>query len=301
MSVSNYRSMSSRSVPIIVWVYAILFAVVVFSLFLLVLEKKPIPPSEAFHRYNAARLHALREAASGHRVRIVLLGDSRLRYSTHEDDLFAADVSRHLGKPVKSVRLVSNWAVFGDFEPLTTDILAAEPDLIVIQEEQLAKRRAQPISMLMAREYMRWRVAGVGPWNPGNLDQAALQHENRCGVLNQENAYERLERVSRWVDGDPTGNTAKRVLQFMDRAQKRGIATVLLTIPITTIGEEVLPSFKYESDRQTLAMDQVIPDTAFCDVVHMNETGRTIYSKWLAGSLADLLMNKKGDRDDQTV
>ena len=205
------------------------------------------------------------------------------------DDPLGAALSARLEKPVEVVRLVNNWAVMDDFTQLAPLIFAAKPKLIVVQEGLLAKERVSGAKLLVGRAYLIWRLLGVGPWNPGNLDQRLMQAEARCEVLNNEDVEERRERVGRWVSFVPEGDIARQAAVFMGEAASRGIEVALLAIPITSAGREGLPSFERGPDHKPLVVATEIPDDLFCDVVHMNPQGRELYSAWLETTLGNLL------------
>jgi hypothetical protein len=253
-----------------------------------ILFKDP-PPSEAFYLHNAARLNSLTERAGGGAIGVVMLGDSRMRYATDADDRLGAALSARLEKPVEVIRLVNNWAVMDDFTQLVPLIFAAEPKLIVIQEGLLAKERASRAKLLVGRSYLIWRLLGVGPWNPGNLDQRLMQVEARCEVLKDEDVEERRERVGRWVSFVPEGESARQAAAFMDEAASRGIEVALLAIPTTSAGREGLPSFERGPGLKPLVVTTQIPNDSFCDIVHMNPQGRELYSAWLEITLGNLL------------
>lgn len=298
MSVAASQALAPRAprLPLVTWLYAVLFAVG----FLFFVPHHVIPPSQAFYLHNAARLEALKEQAEPNSFRIVLLGDSRLRFAIHDDDAFAMAIEERLGRSVKSVRLVNNGAAFEDFAPLTADILDAGPDLVVIQEEQLARRRPFRTAPLRIREYVRWRLVGDGPWNPGDLDQAAMQNDNTCDP-EPDSVHEHLRLVEASIARDRSGGAARQVASFVNAARASGVDVVFLAVPITTIGQQVLPDHTIETDYLTLAIGEDISDSFFCDAVHMHEGGRAIYSAWLADALADVLMDRlNGDRNDPT-
>lgn len=236
------------------------------------------PPSEAFNLYNAPRIEALAAGVGTGAHGIVLIGDSRLRYATPDDAAFSRQISERLATPVVTLRLVNNWAIWQDFAGLAPQILAAGPHLIILQEDLFGKERETAGRLLLGRAHLIWQAVGQGPWNPGNVDQSALQNEMRCEVLSVENAQQRKERVSRWVSFDADGPNARAIIDFVTIVQAAGIEVAVLPVPITAAGRPVLPGYKRPADRKTIDPGITLPDDHYCDVVHMNAKGRRVFT-----------------------
>lgn len=274
-----------RPVPLAVWAYALAFAFLLFWQ----LHNHLIgetPRSEAFHLHNEARLESLARAVDAGAIGVVLIGDSRLRYATPQDDEFSTLLTERLGRPVRVVRIAHDWAVFDDFAGLAPSILAAHPTLLVLQEELFAKERETPSRLLLGRSYLLWQIKGRGPWNPGDKDQALYQSEQRCDVLPDIDAEARRQRSLLWVAFDPNGANARAIAAYRDEAEAQGVGTAVLSLPITGAGRAILPAYHHPQDGRTLAMAGTIPDADFCDVVHMNADGRAAFTAWLLPNLA---------------
>lgn len=248
-----------------------------------------VPPSEAFYDFNAARVEQFASRTEAGALGVVMLGDSRMRYGTETDDVLSAALTQQLGTEVAVLRLVNNWAVFEDFEPLTPIIADANPSLVVIQNELRVKNRASTAGSLIKREYLKWRIFGSGPWNPGDLDQTYLQFEMRCEVLLDEDVEARRERVFRWVDFDEAGPNATKVAAFVADLERSSAAVRYLTVPITSAGQTGLPGIEPVAAPDGLGPDFEITDDHFCDIVHMNPEGRELYTDWFVGAVSDEL------------
>ncbi len=256
----------------------------------MVLILQPVPKSEAFFQHNADRVERFRNEIFAGATGVVLIGDSRLRYAVENDEALAWQLSESGNRPFSVLRLTNNWAVFDDFSPLIPRVLDASPSLVLIQEELLAKERARSALLLEGRSYLIWKLFGIGPWNLGSLDQHALQTEMRCEALYLEETVEaRRKRVFRWISFDPEGQNAKFVADFLQRLEKQGTAVRHMRIPITSSGQEGLPGFSRPDSPDTLTFSQHFDDHHYCDIVHMNDKGRSAYSSWLVNKIVNIL------------
>lgn len=275
--------------PGLVWLYALVMGLALVA-WLMWLILQPVPKSEAFYVYNAARVDAFAEQVRGGATGIVLLGDSRLRYAVPEDAEFARLVQAAAGRPVTVLRVTNNWAILDDFTLLMPALLEARPALVYLQEELLAKERARSARFLEGRSYLIWKLFRGGPWNPGDLDQAALQAEMRCDALDvDETVAARRERVFRWVSFDPTGYNASLAAAFTQQLETQGAQVRYLRIPITSAGQAGLPGIKRQAEAKTAIYRGTIEDHAYCDVVHMKPGGRRAYTDWLVSEIVELL------------
>ena len=79
---AQFRETSKTGFPLLVWGYAVALAVFLTQgAYWLML--RDTPPSEAFFLHNANRLQVLKEKTSAAALGMVILGDSRARYSIH--------------------------------------------------------------------------------------------------------------------------------------------------------------------------------------------------------------------------
>jgi hypothetical protein len=279
-----------EAVPLLTWGYAMVFvAALAFGIMSLIMSLTP-PPSEAFFLHNAERLERLAEGTRAGATGVVMLGDSRMRYGTYDDQRLGDELTDQLGRQVEVARLVNNWGVFDDFTPLIPLIFAAKPRLVILEEALLTKEFA-PSQLRVGREYLNWRIFGAGPWNPGNLDQAEIQQEMRCNRLIIGDVEMQKTRANGWISFDPLGDNARRAAKFVEDAIARGLRVEFLAIPVTTIGQAELPTYQRDADLDPLVIPTRIPDQFFCDLVHMNPQGRDIYATWFTATVGGLLQD----------
>jgi hypothetical protein len=273
---------NASPVPLDVWLYSLIFSlglIYIFITWVLTIA----PPSADFTEYNSKRLSKLNDLDVKNVIKVVMLGDSRLRYATFADKEMEELLTVDLGAPVKVIRIVNNWAVFHDFSGLTASIFAASPDLIVIQANLPSKGRAHIANKSISREYLFWRYFKTNSWNPGDLNQFTLQHEMSCSVLNIDEAVEeRKKRAFRWFHFNQGSVSQKEITQFLANTTARRIPILFISIPITTVGKKGLPSPPKNPVETVSEIPEMIIDSNYCDIVHMNDKGRAVYSKWLA-------------------
>lgn len=283
-------------VPLVVWGYAALISLFVLYIFYYKLLTVA-PPSNAFFEFNAVRIEMINKQDPG-LINVIMLGDSKLKYAVFDDNEVSEKLSFKLGKPVAATRIVNNWAVFHDFSLLIEPILKSRPDLIVIQETLLSKSRTGPAHKLLSREYLFWRYFGSGVWNPGDLNQYELQYQSSCAVLDKnETVEERKTRAFKWFRYSYQGESQKELQQFLDTAKTQGIGVVFVSLPISKTGVQGLPSPLKFKKKTVLRYPDQLPDSFFCDIVHLNKEGRTLYQNWLVDNLSQkLLMKLKNDQ-----
>ncbi|MGD8340774.1 MAG: hypothetical protein PVH89_08320, partial [Gammaproteobacteria bacterium] len=163
------------------------------------------PASVRFVEFNQARLDAYR-TGSGHEHRglVVMFGTSALKYATNEEADFAHRVSKRVGYPVDVLRIVNNWGVYGDFEPLMRTINELHPDLILLQPELLVTDRPWWRHILLDMDYAKSRLRGKKNWDHRNEDPQNVQFDKPCwrrpGVDDIET---QLVRRDPWITVDP--------------------------------------------------------------------------------------------------
>jgi hypothetical protein len=282
--------------PLVAWLWAVAFAALAVALFLYAAGKVDIPESQAFLEFNQQRADDFAAPPQGDELRVVMLGNSRLKYATLHDAQLA-DLAADLGYGrMRFLRLVNNWAVFGDFAPLADAIVAARPHVIVMQLELLAEERAERARVLLLREYVEWLMFGRGPWNPGDVDQRELQYGTPCAMVAAETLEERQRRVRRWLLVRPDGPSSRLARAFIAQVAAQGTAVMLLTLPRTSTMESAARS---ASDEMRAAAERLIllhpevglvapagpADPLYCDLVHMAEPARGAFSAELLRAL----------------
>jgi hypothetical protein len=288
--------------PLSVWTLALLLAVVLgFGAFECLFRWGP-PGLTAFEQYNLGRVREFSKRSADADLRIVMLGNSRLKYSTPPDDEFSKLLSKASGRHVEVLRLVNNWAVFHDFAELLDPIAALKPDIIVLQLQLLGQERALGARSLILQDYVDWLISGNHqPWNPGDIDQAALQTAVPCVHDFSDAALrDRLTRTRQWLNFDPDSPSGRKAREWARAEADATVKVMILSIPRTpTIEQSTGVDFDDQSsdvvDRLLATQgisfarfDEPLPRDAFCDVVHMDKQGRRRMTAWLIERLTAL-------------
>ena len=287
--------------PSICWLWALAFAGLAWVAYDEAPRHFEAPPSVTFTAYNQPRIEAFGLAGPGAGLRVVSIGNSRLKYATPDDGPFARLAATAGLERASFLRIIGNWAVFEDFEPLVEDLLALEPDVIVLQVELLGVARAHRARRMILGEFAAWQLLGLGPWNPLNVNHRAVQTLKPCLETHSEDYLkDRLRLTDIWVMDDSQAAGARRARDFVRRAAAVGTQVALVTVPMSASWEALHPS-----DRPSLmrlaedlgrSSDNVhvlrypvrLSDDRYCDPIHMNPRGGAEYSDWLIGELARL-------------
>ena len=267
------------------WLCIGCLSLTIFLITYFVILVNPLP-SQAFAEHNSARF----SEPKPEETRVILLGDSRMRYATYSESEISSILEKRLNRPVNVLRIVNNWAVFDDFSPLIRDMIEFSPDLVVLQKELYTKARSPYAVKVFARKYWLWKIFGNGLWDPGSLDQNALQNEMSCSVLNKRETVEgRKKRAYKWFNFSASGRSQESLKHLFKQANDKDIPYVFLSIPITSHAKAGLPSADTKAMPPVIAPNFIIDDQNFCDLVHMNPKGREQYSTWLVDTLVNLL------------
>lgn len=255
------------------------------------------PPSQAYYDFNLQRLrefraeHELREPRT---LRVVMLGNSRLKNGTIE----TAQIDRWAGRygytRIEYFRLVANWAVFSNFIPLLDQVRALQPDVYVVQMDLLIDDMAPAFESQLVFNYLRWLTAGDGPWS-----WYEPKDEQLGFVCTNEGQPEmRAARAVLKLTSDPESESPQMARAFIREVAATGAEVLLVSVPKSDAFERVSPSV---NDRMLTAARQVaaelpsvtvapfvesLPDDHFCDVTHLNRQGAAAYSRWLVERLA---------------
>jgi hypothetical protein len=278
-------------------------AVAVFGLFVLVLATLVFcleaPPSQAFIRFNASRIHDFR---AGHgpkdpgALRIVMLGNSRLKNATLDAALFDRLAHNHGLRKTEIFRLVANWAVFSDFETLLDEVRALNADVYVIQLDLLTQEKSSPFRHKLAFQYLRWLTAGTGEWTW----HEPVKEQLDLVCTNETEPEQRSARATQMLVSDLDAESPKLARRFIHDVAGAGTAVVLISIPKSNAFEQVLPSATPEmlgaAREIAAAVPNVtvspyvgtLPDDNFCDVTHLNSKGAGAFSRWLVEQIASV-------------
>jgi hypothetical protein len=255
------------------------------------------PHSQAYHEYNLQRLtefRALYDPQDSRALRIVMLGNSRLKNATIDRDMLERLAADRGFERFEQFRLVANWAVFRDFEPLLDELRALDPDLYVIQLDLLADEMTKTWVAELNYQYLRWLANGEGPWTwfeprEEQLDPACAEHR-----FSDARAFQAdLKLVA-----DPNGQSPQMAREFIEAVAAAGDRVLIVSVPKSNELEESLPSvnagalaaarsLQAESASVSVAVFPTsLPDQFFCDVTHLGPRGTEAFSRWLADQLA---------------
>jgi hypothetical protein len=271
---------------------AIIFLAVGVALLAVGLTCEP-PPSQAFLDFNVQRLRAFRsehEPRDPQTLRLVLLGNSRFKNATIDPAIFDAAAEQK----VEAFRLVANWAIFSNFEPLLDEVQALQPDAYVIQMDLLVEEMARPFKAQIAFSYLRWLSSGTGPWSWYEPESEQLV----LACTDEQVPDQRTARAQEKLIVDLESPSARRALDFIRTITADGARVILVSVPKTQAFERVLPSASADMLASANALaaalpgvsvsvfTDALPDKQFCDVTHLNRDGASAYSRWLMEQVA---------------
>lgn len=280
--------------PLSSWLLTAVFAAAGLVTLVLIGRSPLTPPSEAFRLYNEPRVEAFTSRGNDGPYRVLLLGNSRLKYATWDQSDLA---SLTKGAPdTRILRLVNDWAVFSDFEPLMDTILEHAPDLVVIQLELMSQERSSTANVRFLRLYLKWLLFGsTGEiWNPGDMDQPALQFDTPCaGISPTPRAVEeRMNRTFEWLTHDPNGTSSTAARRFVEALRQRGVEVVFLSIPRSVAMESARPeavltagSLSEDEHAGIWRYPHPVSDEDFCDTIHFGDAGRRPFTAWITDEI----------------
>ncbi|MBB5212114.1 hypothetical protein [Microbulbifer hydrolyticus] len=278
-----YKAIDARPLPLWVWgVCFLLLMIPAAYYFLFVMGFTP--PSKEFTEFNLNRL--VSDESSGEQLQVVMFGDSRLRYATLAEEDLGSKLSDELGRAVSVRRIVKDIAVFEDFSGLTETVLELRPDLVVIQEDLLSKERSTYSQWFFSRKYLESLFFGAFSDKKGR-DQEKQQVEMSCDALSiNETVEQRRAHFLKWARFGDEAQFAPGVAGFLKQAAAKGIVIRGISIPISPRGMASVPPPNELPLVEVGNTSQEFMNNEYCDVVHMNESGREVYSKWLVTFLA---------------
>ena len=255
------------------------------------------PHSQAYREYNLQRLSEFRaehDPRSPGALRIVMLGNSRLKNATIDPVMLERLAIDRGYRGLEQFRLVANWAVFRDFEPLLNDLQALDPDLYVVQLDLLVDEMTRTWIVELNYHYLRWLANGDGPWTwfepqEEQLEPACAEHRFSDGRAFQAD----LKLVA-----DPNAESPQMAREFIDAVARAGSRVLIVSVPKSNELEQRLPSVHVEALAAARSLQAqnasvsvaVFPtslaDQFFCDVTHLGPSGTEVFSRWLIDQLA---------------
>ena len=288
--------------PMSVWLVAALWGLVFVGSFDLLAKQFPVPRTTAFENHNRQRIERFAQlgAEKPNKKRIVILGNSMTKYATNIDE---TTMTFDAIDNFVVIRVVNNWANFSDFAPLTKELLALRPDLILMQADLLGRKRVlQRMSHnACLQSYLGWKMAGRGDWNPLKIDQIELQTDQVDFDDQSDSRFKRREKsVTEWQTIDLKSSNATLARTFVEEALSRNVPVAMLIPPVTERANalqqqsiDVLTPTLTELEQAGAVIlnypGGTLTDDHFSDFVHMNELGRAHYMPWLLSQLREML------------
>ncbi|SMH54199.1 hypothetical protein [Azospirillum agricola] len=227
---------------------------------------------QPFVRYNLNRIDAVADRASRQLdpVTVVALGGTALRDSTLDESGMAALAARRGVGQLHFLRIVHNRAEFADFEPLLDRILAIRPTLVLIDRDLMLVERGVGEDLTRTLR----ALAGLPEGRAFLRDQTALQYRRACG-----------EPAEAEPPMAASADAAERVRAFMARAWAAGIQVAL----VQTHGRPAPESGPAAGLPLWHSASAAADPAHYCPGGPVGPDGRTAFSAWLAGGVANLL------------
>ena len=257
------------------------------------------PASQAFVEFNHQRIRTFQDQHDPRRPRIprvVLLGNSRLKNATIDTESPALSAAGAGPGRIESFRLVANWAVFRNFEPLLDEIRGLRADVYVIQMDLLVEEMAPSFQHELAFKYLRWLTAGKGAWTW----YEPMKEQLDLVCTNESEPEMRATRAETKLIVDPSAASPRMAQEFIAAVTAAGARVLLVSVPKSEPFERILPSVSptmIATARQiansapgvTIATyPNSLPIDHFCDVTHLNREGAAAYSRWLFDRLSSV-------------
>ncbi len=230
----------------------------------------------------------------------MLLGDSRLKYATLQDEELGRLAEKRTADNV-FLRIVYNQAQFSDFAPFLDTILDIAPDLVLLQEPLLSRQRDEDVDLRVLQKLIIWAIVdGKSVWNPHGIDQEVLQFSTPChGTRLWQVGYKLsaaqfdalVSEVRDRGTPDVDGPNAAAVRAFVNAARESGTEVAVLRLPATADFFRIVKTAFPDRASTMAAADTVaaswkypgeFSSNDYCDLMHLNADARAKLSRWLA-------------------
>jgi hypothetical protein len=277
---------------------AVVVAVIILTL-ISTIASVDAPASQAFIEFNHQRVREFRDRHDPkhpHTLRVVMLGNSRLKNATIDAEQPALSATDPRPERIESFRLVANWAVFRNFEPLLDEIRGLRADVYVIQMDLLVEEMAPSFQHQLAFRYLRWLTAGKGVWTWYEPKKEQLD----LVCTNESEPEMRATRAETKLIVDPSAASPQMAQDFIAAVTAAGARVLLVSVPKSEPFERIMPSVSptmIATARQIAnstpgvtiaAYPNALPIDHFCDVTHLNREGAAAYSRWLVDRLSSV-------------
>lgn len=282
--------------PLRVWAATASVCLITGLVFFLMFRNYLAGVKKEFVTSGPERIGAFSQSGPGAQ-RVIALGTSLMYFDTFFDGKMDAFARSRGYERLRFLRIARARGSFEYFSPLLESILAARPDVLIIEHDLLFYRWAADGQDLPG--FIKERIKsffGI-PFKPnhlilldGNLEPGTPVMDP-AGFADPEKFIAMRPLATGW-DGE--------VEDFLDRARGRGITVVLLKMPRAPLAERVLAPEAYRGViearmkryRALGARELVFPEeldlSHYLDYSHLNEKGREIFSRWLVVRLEEL-------------
>lgn len=233
--------------------------------------------------------------------RIVALGNSLLYRGIWFDGTMATVAARYGAPNWHFLRIVRSMGGYRNFTPLFEPILAARPDLLILQSDLLLEN-VQPIGYgeylsYSARSWLRQATGRPSLQRTAVIDQLRDREDNP--------PFRRSDAVlARYVAARPyalplPAPARAEIEELLLLAKAAGIRVVVLDLPRSAASREAVAvcrrgsggdateAWLRQGDLATwLECPLAFDDDCFYDYAHLNAAGRDKLVSWLVGALA---------------
>ena len=302
-------SPAARKPPLWAWIAAVFVAAAIL-LALCNLQRTPLlaSPAERSERLNLQRLRVVPAGA----LHVVALGTSKSLYAMDFDEAFVARLALH-GRHAVFHRVTANEALFSDMEPALAAIADHPPDVLLLEDGLVLYDRNDQASLAGMLGRARKNLLTLRARLPGTpIDR--MMNNNRGGeewasatACRQSKTADALRAYAGYAGHWSTTTADQRTdyLSYLRAMRAAGTQLVLLNVPRAPSADRVVPPLlrqQAERLRAHLRDEEgfiawspgVMPESLYCDQVHVNRRGRAFFSAWLSKQLTDLLEHRHG-------
>lgn len=287
--------------PLSAWAGALAIALLAVIAAWTIAIEAGAPAASPFVDFNRSRIDSLRSQAwPAEAATVVILGSSVIKYATRQEPEFADAVSSRINRPVRVLRIASNWGTFSDYVPLARDLVALKPDLVVLQRELLATDRPRLRSFLLWIEDTRARLGIASPLVTSADDEAYVQFEHPCWMRGfGRKLDDHIRERDEWVALRPGSPAAVAARQFVEELLAAGAEVALIEIPMRPDYDRQIRSARraavsgptFDALLQRVRDWDLGPLDAglYCDLTHVTPAGSEVTSSWLESKVAEAL------------
>ncbi len=261
--------------------------------------------------FNAEIISKFEKAKEKSDIGVILLGNSRLRHATTEGVDPDSIIRLPDGRRMAVLQFAYNAGRFDLYDALTPYILRAHPDLIVIQNSVIsnapgASPKLVKISGIVV-DYFRKILTRYDERREWSADRHTLliQCEARFDKAYMAQRISFMKKDHHSLIKENQGYVMAQ--NFLRQARAAGIRVVVLNlrpytdlmaryaIPLDLVDfhglgfyptpEQLLPGLY--SDLKWDSYQAPDESTQFCDDVHLNATGRKVFTSWLNKKITD--------------